>query len=403
MKYSSQAMRIVLVADSLSPGGVSTYLSATSHELMRRGHALALVVSRSERGGASIPAEIPVLAVDRDGEQSAFEGTARFEPTLLYSHDIGDFRFERRLAARFPMVKFMHGFSGTCLSGLKMHAFPTPVPCSRPFGAGCFALYGPRKCGPLRISKLLDGAEWTLAQRRSFLDYRAVVVASAFMRDEYGTNGVPADRIHVAPLFAPREGMTGQEADASGRVYDLLFVGRMTEIKGGDVLLRATARAQRALGRPLRLAFAGDGARRSRWERDARRLGVSAEFFGWCDEARLASLYRSSRALVVPSQWPEPFGLIGLEAAQHGLPSIAFDVGGIREWLVDGESGILVPAAPPSAAALAKGLAGALSNPVKLEAMRAGARAIARRMTVAAHVDRLEAIFAGVLGQARPI
>ena len=54
--------------------------------------------------------------------------------------------------------------------------------------------------------------------------------------------------------------------------------------------------------------------------------------------------------LVVPSVWPEPFGLVGPEAAHHGVPSAAFAVGGIPEWLVDGVSGHLAAGDRPTGA-----------------------------------------------------
>ena len=47
--------------------------------------------------------------------------------------------------------------------------------------------------------------------------------------------------------------------------------------------------------------------------------------------------------LAVPSVWPEPFGLVGLEAAARGVPAVAFDTGGIRQWLHHQISGLLVP------------------------------------------------------------
>ena len=60
--------------------------------------------------------------------------------------------------------------------------------------------------------------------------------------------------------------------------------------------------------------------------------------------------------LVLPSLWPEPFGLVGPEAMAYGKPVVAFDVGGVREWLVDRVNGLLVPRGdvPSLAAAIAE-------------------------------------------------
>ena len=57
--------------------------------------------------------------------------------------------------------------------------------------------------------------------------------------------------------------------------------------------------------------------------------------------------------LVVPSLWPEPFGLVGLEAARHRLPVAAFAVGGIPDWLRPGVNGYLAPGDPPTPGGLA--------------------------------------------------
>ena len=57
---------------------------------------------------------------------------------------------------------------------------------------------------------------------------------------------------------------------------------------------------------------------------------------------RPEELFAEADAAVFPFRWQEPFGLCGLEAAAHGVPVVAFDLGGVREWLIDGVTGIAV-------------------------------------------------------------
>src|SRR5262249_30401824 len=123
-------------------------------------------------------------------------------------------------------------------------------------------------------------------------------------------------------------------------------------LKGPEELLEAADLAARLIGRRLRVVIAGEGQSREALERRARHLeslrAGSIEVTGWGDaQGRSARLARTC-VLAVPSLWPEPFGLVGLEAGLHGVPAVAFDVGGVREWLENGVNGLLVkPAAPP--------------------------------------------------------
>ncbi len=144
---------------------------------------------------------------------------------------------------------------------------------------------------------------------------------------------------------------------ASGEPDTVLFAGRMTTLKGGDVLIRAAARASRLLGRPVRLLMAGDGPQKDAWRSLAKSLRVELEMTGWIAHEDRARVYGRAVLVAVPSLWPEPFGLVGLDAAALGRPAIAFDVGGIREWLTDGVNGRLV-----EPAAGEQGLASALAS-----------------------------------------
>jgi glycosyltransferase involved in cell wall biosynthesis len=248
----------------------------------------------------------------------------------------------------------------------------------------------------MRPAYVAAGYRWANEQNGMFGGYASIVTASRHMGDEYVRNGAPADRVHPIPLFPT---ITGEPAEPP-RDFRVLFLGRMTMVKGGDLLIRAVADASRRLHRPIPLTMAGDGPQRAAWERLAARLGVDATFPGWVDDDGRAPLFRAASLLAVPSVWPEPFGLVGLEAGVFGVPSVAFDVGGIGDWLVPGFNGWRVPGDAPSAGKLSDALVHAVRNPDLLARMRLNARAMAERMSLARHVDALERVLASAAAPA---
>lgn len=138
----------------------------------------------------------------------------------------------------------------------------------------------------------------------------------------------------------------------------ILFAGRLVQEKGAWHLLHALARMlphdERA-----HLVLAGVGPERQALRREAARLGISeaVEFLGQLTPDDLASERERAEVAVVPSLY-EPFGLVALEAMAWGVPLVASDVGGLREF-TDGAA-LLVP--PGSAAALADAISRLLDD-----------------------------------------
>src|SRR5688572_4024041 len=125
---------------------------------------------------------------------------------------------------------------------------------------------------------------------------------------------------------------------------------------------------------------------------------LRVEITSWLSSESAADALDCADLLVVPSLWPEPFGMVGVEAARRGVPSVAFAVGGIPEWLIDGATGTLVPARPPTAKAFAAAIASTLSNDGALRRMRAACPDAARRFDMGTHLQALDAVFAEVSG-----
>jgi len=381
-------MKILVAQDSIdTDGGVETYLLSTIAELRARGHQVALLYygHSTDRTPVRGAAEF-ALGIEERGLADVLSELRAWAPDVCFSHNMAPLEVDRILTGEWRVVKMLHGFFGTCVSGLKMHAFPGAEVCHRTFGAACLAMYVPRRCGQLSPLAIVRGYRWATDQQALFPRYAALVVASNYMRDELLRHGVNAKRVNAFPLFST----IPIDAGAAGHGADtVLFGGRMTTLKGGHLLIAAAARASRAIGRPVRVLMAGEGPQKEHWRQLASSLDVPAEFTGWIRDEDRARVYRRATIVAVPSLWPEPFGLIGLDAGALGKPAVAFDVGGIHEWLTDGANGLLIaPAAGEQG--LADAIARLLNAPEERDRMACESLRTATRLSVAAHVDRLE-------------
>jgi glycosyltransferase involved in cell wall biosynthesis len=371
-------MRILVATEHGGPvGGIETYLRAVAPALRAAGHDLGWLIGRPEQTGVADGGPVWAAA---DG----LDGPAAWRPDVAYLHGLEDPAREAALAERFPTVWFAHGFHGTCVSLTKTHQAPTPRPCGRAYGVGCLAHYYPHRCGGLNPLTMLTLYRREGRRRRTFPRYRAVLAASRYAAANLAANGVPAAT--VVPLFP-----TGSAADPgppaprpfSNRV---LFAGRIIALKGWPQLAEAVPLASAKLGRPLTLAVAGDGPDRAAFEEAAR---GPAEFLGWVGTDRREAEMRAADVLAVPSVWPEPFGLVGIEAGGVGLPAAGFAVGGVPDWLVPGVGGESATGDPPTAAGLADALVRVLADAGHWQRLRVGAWESARRFTAEVHLAKL--------------
>jgi glycosyltransferase involved in cell wall biosynthesis len=139
------------------------------------------------------------------------------------------------------------------------------------------------------------------------------------------------------------------------RDLDIVFVGRLVSDKGVADLLDALGHLGR-LGLRPQLSIVGDGPERGALLRKTEELGLSSQvmFTGTKSGRDLARYIGRHRAMIVPSRWAEPFGIVALEGIACGCVVVGTDLGGLPEAI--GPCGCTVPNGDAIAMAEALGL-----------------------------------------------
>lgn len=164
-----------------------------------------------------------------------------------------------------------------------------------------------------------------------------VIAPSQYIKDVAVMNGIPGDRIEVVPHFT---GKNLEKEWVEPEENTILFVGRTDPLKGISELIKALS----LIKGQWKAYIVGTGEGLEAYEDMAKGLGIRDRvvFSNNIGYADLDDYYKKASVVVFPSMSQESFGLVGIEAMSFGRPVVAFDVGGPREWLVDGETGFLV-------------------------------------------------------------
>ena len=321
-----------------SLGGAEANAFITAGEMKRRGHQVALL---TQRGTAKNEEAWRELFADGfytlDHLEAALE---QFQPTVIYMHKWEHLPSLRRLLETDrPLVRMVHDHDIYCLRSYKYNVLTRRI-CTRRASPYCILpCLAPLKRNrggfpPFRWVSYFAKIE-EIALNRQFDRH---LVVTNYMKGELLANGFASERIEIFPPV-PRPGDALRSSFSDRNL--LIYAGQIIRGKGVDVLLRALAKVR---GR-FEAVILGDGNQRQACEKLAARLQLSDRvvFKGFIPQPQLREYYRDTSVVLISSLWPEPIATIGLEVMRYALPVVAFDAGGIKDWLHDGVNGYLVP------------------------------------------------------------
>ena len=295
-------MKIAQIApliESVPPklyGGTERIVSYLTEELVRRGHEVTLFASGDSSTGAElVPCAERALRLDAEVRDPIPHHIAMLERVRQRAHEFDVLHFHIDVL-HYPLVRHFACRSVTTLHGRLDLADLKPV----------YALFP-----DLALVSISDD------QRRPLPDLNWISTVH---------HGLPRDLLTFSP--APRGDY-------------LAFLGRISPEKGPDRAIEIAART----GLPLKMAAKIDRTDREYWHARIEPMIASCpnvEFVGEIGEGGKAEFLGNARALLFPIDWPEPFGLVMIEAMACGTPTIAFRSGSVPEIIDDGQSGFVV-------------------------------------------------------------
>ncbi len=257
------------------------------------------------------------------------------QPDVIYLHKISDIAPFQQVPAKIRLVRMVHDHDLCCPRRHKYFLISGRI-CRHKADWRCWLdiAFVEKNNSSYRIVSINRKLQ---EMRRNYILHK-LLVGSRFMKEELLQNNFPEDKVFI---LSPVVRMTDPVLSPVPDEPDILFVGQLIRGKGVDLLLKAL----KNISCRFSAYIVGTGNAEDKLKALCSKLGLEdrVKFTGWVAHERLGEFYSSARVVVVPSRWPEPFGMIGIEAMRHGRPVVGFDTGGIPDWLKHGTSGFLVP------------------------------------------------------------
>ena len=398
----SGPMRIALVSLHTSPaavpgrddaGGMNVVVAEAAHALAGRGHEV-LVVTRAST--ASPAGERPLDPLRSNAKLVSLRAG---DPDLRKEQLPRILPEAARALETIGPVDAVHAhywLSGVAASGLAARSAVFPALTMHTVAAQKNARLAPGDT-PEPAARL--DAERELAKRCRIVAGSASELAGVAL----AAGELPAGAVVLHPgvdtaLFRP-----ASQHHGAGEPLRIVVLGRVQPLKGQDLAIQAFAALADAdpdLAARSELVIAGEPTPGAElWAASlaelAERSGVAkrVRFMPAVDRAGAARLLASATIALVPSH-SETFGLVAVEAAAAGVPSVVGAHTGLLESAPAGRSAVQVPGRDP--AEWARAIRGLLVDPARRAALSLSAREFALTLDWARHAERLESIYAGL-------
>ncbi len=224
-----------------------------------------------------------------------------------------------------------------------------------------------------------------------------VVTPSNFMKNLIAkTYNLSEEKISIVPNGVDENILQIQRQNQRSNEFKLLFIGRLVQQKGIDILLKSLKKIVEN-NKNIKLNIVGEGNQRREYLQLAKDLKILdyIEFSGFLDGSEKIKYLIESDISIVPSR-SESFGIVVAEGMAAGLPVVGSNVGGISELIEHDVTGVLVP--PDNVQALTDAIIYLMENPDKRQSIgKAAKKFVENNFTWEKRVDKIEQIYTDII------
>lgn len=319
-------------------GGVESYVLNALRYLENAGVSVHLAAAGLQPGIMLGKACVTTLDLHTDaGVKELRKLISDLCPDVVHWHNVYEIRALNEVIGKIPTIATAHGYQWICPAEDFYQEFGRRN-CTRSCGPACFPISAFRKCmawRPAAAKRQYQRASWGI---RNLNKFSQIISPSRYTARRFAQAGLAAEKSTTLPYFCP---VTPLDAPRAAPVRpQITFLGRITPYKGIQEFLECLARLPTVTGK---IVGNFDHNKEASIKTLASKLGCADRIYvqKWVAREELPQLFAETTVFIFPSIWHETLGIVGLEAMAYGVPVVAFNVGGVPDWLSHGETGYI--------------------------------------------------------------
>ena len=388
-------MKVLHVNEQLSQkGGVESYLRSLLPLMDGRGIDQYVAFGKGSPEGVKNAEQLAsVIETGFSNDQRGYQGMSnllsKIRPHVVHIHNVRNLGVLKACWETGKAVATTHDYRLVCPASMYYYK-RTKSPCTRSSGPGCFRTTVQKHCLTPRINHAAYFYHRTRWFKRKGKKRIHLIAPSQGAKNVLQAQGIAGENIAVIPYFCPVKPLIVPRPLPLRPT--ITFMGRLAPNKGYEYFLESLGQ----LPREVRGVMVGSFTDQT--EEKVMQLATLAgvqdrlELHRWATREEVVRLFDETTVFVFPSLWHETLGIVGLEAMARGVPVVASDLGGVREWLKDGENGYLVQ--PKSSQQIANAVIKLISNKEKLISFgKAGLNRINKKFLASQHIEKLLKVY----------